>query len=146
MKITIPPLEEKEIIPRKYSCDGKGVNPPLRIVDVPEKAKTLVLIVDDPDAPGKAFDHWLIWNIPADAEQIEENSVPEGAVLGKNSSGNLNYVPPCPPTGAHRYYFRLYALDTKLYIPQDSTREELEEAMEGHILEEADFMRKYKRV
>ncbi len=145
MKITIPSLEEKEAIPRKYSCDGMGVNPLLRIVGVLEKAKTLVLIMDDPDAPGGTFDHWLLWNIPGDTEQIEENSIPKRAVLGKNSAGDLNYVPPCPPTGTHRYYFRLYALDTELDIPQGSTREELEEAMEGHVLEEADFIRKYKR-
>ncbi len=143
MKISSPSLIESKYIPQKYTCDGEGVNPPLKIEDVPETSSGLVLIMDDPDAPGGVFTHWLIWNIDPETQEIKEDSVPAGSVEGKNSGGDLGYYPPCPPSGIHRYFFRLYALSTEINLPSGSNRAELERAMSGYVIGEARFMKEY---
>jgi len=136
MKITSPAFAEKAVIPKKYTCNGENINPPLKIEDIPKGTKTLVLIVDDPDAPIGIWDHWIVWNIPPVSE-IAENSVPAGAVQGVNSGKENKYYGPCPPYGTHRYRFIVYALDTAIKIPETSRRRELEAAMSGRVLAEA---------
>ena len=145
MTIESTAFKNEEEIPSKYTCDGEAINPPLTIKNVPENAKSLTLIVDDPDAPSGTWDHWILWNIPKEVMQIAEGSTPMGAVVGKNSSGENSYGPPCPPSGAHRYYFRLYALDTPLNLSSNSNSDDLRGAMEGHILAEAELMGRYQR-
>jgi Raf kinase inhibitor-like YbhB/YbcL family protein len=145
MKISSPAFENNSKIPEKYTCDGENINPPLKIEGVPKEAKSLVLIVDDPDAPMGTFLHWLVWNIPPETNLIGENSLPEGAVQGKNDFGKENYGGPCPPFGTHRYFFKLYALDKILDLPAGSSLKEIEKAMEGHILDQAQLIGLYQR-
>ena len=130
-------------MPSKYSCDGEDINPSLRISGTPSGTKTLVLIVDDPDAPVGVWDHWIVWNIPADTTSISEDSVP--GVQGINSWGRTDGGGPCPPSGTHRYMFKLYALDVELDIDAESDKVDVESAMEGHILEEAQLVGKFSR-
>src|SRR5437867_3833758 len=132
-------------IPKRFTCDDQDTNPTLKISGVPQAAKSLVLIMDDPDAPAGTWTHWLVWNIPADAKEIISGSVPTGAVLGLNSFKKTKYGGPCPPSGEHRYYFRLHALDTKVNVPAGASRSALETAMKGHVLEQATLMGKYSR-
>jgi Raf kinase inhibitor-like YbhB/YbcL family protein len=137
-----------EFIPPKFTCDGEDVNPLLEIRDVPADAKSLALIVDDPDATrGTTWVHWLLWNIDPRTQYISEDSVPFGAILGKTDFGYLRYGGPCPPRGSkpHRYMFKLYALDKMLDLPEGSTKADLERAMAGHILAEASLVGLYGR-
>lgn len=145
MKITSSVFEEGGDIPSKYTCDAENINPPLSISNVPDNAKSLVLIVDDPDAPMGTWNHLLAWNIDPGTTEIEEGKIPESAVLGKNDFGENEYSGPCPPSGTHRYYFKLYALDTMLDLDSNSGRSELEKAMEGYIVSQASLMGKYSR-
>lgn len=145
MKIFSPAFENSSKIPSKYTCDGEDVSPPLEIKDIPEKTQSLVLIVDDPDAPMRNFLHWLVFNINPEISFIEENSLPEGAVQGKNDFGKENYGGPCPPFGQHRYFFKIYALDTKLDLPSGSSLAEIKEAMKGHILDKNQLIGLYQR-
>ncbi|MCL5666597.1 MAG: YbhB/YbcL family Raf kinase inhibitor-like protein [Patescibacteria group bacterium] len=145
MKIESQAFKDGENIPAKYTCDGEGVNPPLEFGNVPAEAKSLALIMDDPDAPGKTWTHWLVWNIDPAVSRIAENSVPEGAMQGQASSGQNNYGGPCPPSGTHRYYFKVYALDAKLDIPSYSDQAALEQAMDGHIIGQAELVGLYSR-
>jgi len=142
-------FKKGEVIPAKYTCEGDNVNPFLEIKDAPHGAKTLTLVVDDPDAShGGIWDHWVLWNIPAGTQYIEEDTVPHGAVVGKTSFGSNRWGGPCPPPGTkpHRYRFKAYALDASLELPPETGRVGLEAAMAGHILAEAQlvgvFMRK----
>ncbi len=149
MKLTSPAFKEKGIIPSLYTCEGKNINPPLEISGVPPQAKSLVLITDDPDVPkyirpDGVFDHWVIFNIPPNTHKIVENGTPPG-VQGKNSKGDNQYFGPCPPDRQHRYFFKLYALDTLLSIPAASTKKEVEKAMHGHILAECQLMGLYEK-
>ena len=144
MKIFSSAWREGELIPSKYTCDGANVSPPLEWADVPEGARTLALIVDDPDAPRGLFLHWLLWNIAASENGLTEGTA-GGAVQGRNGFGQIGYGGPCPPGGTHRYYFRLFALDAELDAPQGATRERVERAMEGHILQQAELMGRYQR-
>lgn len=134
-------------IPSKYTCDGQNISPPLSWQGEPAKTKSFALIVDDPDAPVGVWDHWLLYNIPATTHQLSENltTLPSGADGGKNSFGKTNYGGPCPPDREHRYFFKLYALDTKLNIASDATKPQLESAMQGHILGTATLIGKYDR-
>ena len=145
MKISSPAFENNSKIPEKYTCDGENINPPLKIEGVPKEAKSLVLIVDDPDAPIGTFLHWLVWNIPPETNFIEENSLPEGAVQGRNDFGKENYGGPCPPFGTHRYFFKVYALDKVFDLPPGSTLKEVEKEMEGHILDQAQLVGLYQK-
>ena len=135
--LTSPVFKHEEKIPSLYSCDDKDINPPLEISGVPENTASLVLIMDDPDAPMGTWDHWLLWNIPV-TEKIEEDCVPTSAMQGLNSWGRSDYGGPCPPptTGEHRYFFKLYALDTTLDLPEGTEKPAIETAMQGHILGE----------
>lgn len=140
-------------IPSKFTCDDEDVSPPLSISGVSSEAESLALVVDDPDAPGRVFDHWVIWNIPTDVKTIPEGIPTDrkveslgGAVQGRNDFGEIGYRGPCPPRGpAHRYRFKLYALDTALDLKARSTKKELESAMEGHIIGKAGLTGKYGR-
>jgi Raf kinase inhibitor-like YbhB/YbcL family protein len=136
-------FENNKPIPVKYTCDGADVNPPLTIDGVPEETKTLVLIVDDPDAPMGTFDHWIVWNIPAATRKIEENTVP--GIEGMSSYRKHAYGGPCPPYGTHRYFFKVYALDTQLDLKLNSTKRDVEKAMKGHILAEGELVGLYSR-
>lgn len=145
MKITSPAFEDKGKIPVKYTCQGDDINPELNIEDIPEGTESLVLIIDDPDAPMGTWIHWVVWNIPV-VDKISENSCPGEAVEGLNSFKKHEYGGPCPPEGEeHRYYFKVFALDTKLNIDEESKVGDVEEAMEGHILEKAELMGQYKK-
>ncbi|MEM2897215.1 MAG: YbhB/YbcL family Raf kinase inhibitor-like protein, partial [Candidatus Bathyarchaeia archaeon] len=142
LKISSPVFENNEFIPKKYTCDGDDVNPPLKIEGIPEGTQSLVLIVDDLDAPTRTWNHWVVWNIPP-IEEIEENSVP--GVEGMNDFKKHSYGGPCPPSGTHRYFFKVYALDTKLDLDPNSTKEDVERAIEGHILAKGEIIGLYSR-
>ncbi|MCG8431435.1 MAG: YbhB/YbcL family Raf kinase inhibitor-like protein [Candidatus Omnitrophica bacterium] len=143
MQITSPEFAHNESIPGLFTCQGDDVNPALEISGVPEDARTLVLIMDDPDAPGVTWDHWIVWNIPAGTVGIEQDSVP--GEQGRNSWGRRDYGGPCPPSGTHRYFFKLYALDTELSLSAGASKQELEQAMQGHILAQAELIGLYKK-
>jgi len=145
MKIESPAFKNNEMIPSKYTCDGENINPPLKISGIPENALSLVLIVDDPDAPAKTWVHWTMWNIDPETVEIPENSVPKGAVQGITDFRVPGYGGPCPPSGAHRYFFKLYALDITLNLESSATVGNIEEAMKGHILGSAELIGLYKR-
>ncbi len=149
MKVKSPAFKEGGIIPSRYTCEGKNINPPLEIKDVPPTAKSLVLIMDDPDVPKKLrpsgiYDHWIVFNIPPHINKIDEQASPFGA-QGRNSSGQNGYTGPCPPDREHRYFFKLYALDDILDLPEGSTKKEVEEAMEGHIMMQYEFIGRYEK-
>ena len=140
--ITSSVFENKGLIPAKYTCDGDDVNPPLKIEGIPENTKSLILIVDDPDAPMGTWDHWIVWNIPP-TDKIEENSVP--GVEGLNDFRRRSYGGPCPPSGTHRYFFKVYALDTKLNLKPNSRKKDVERAMKGRILAQGEIIGLYRR-
>jgi len=145
MKITSSAFKHQKEIPSKYTCEGADVNPPLTISDVPSEATSLVLIVNDPDAPNKTWVHWTVWNINPDQEKISEDSVPEGAQEGLTDFGNCGYGGPCPPSGEHSYFFKLYALDEELNLPHKADINQLEEAMTGHVIKKAVLIGVYSR-
>jgi len=145
MKLTSSAFENNQWIPSKYTCDGEDINPHLEIGEVPEGAKSLVLIVDDPDAPMGTWVHWVVWNIEPSISLIKEGSVPEGGMEGLNNFGKHSYGGPCPPSGMHHYHFKLYSLDTRLELSSSSKKEDIEKAMEGHILDWAELIGLYQR-
>jgi len=132
-------------IPSKYTCDGADVNPPLTIENVPTEAKSLVLIVDDPDAPVGTWVHWVMWNINPSAKEIKENSVPQGASQGMTDFRKQKYGGPCPPSGTHRYFFKLYAIDSMLSLSPNAIKAVVEGAMKGHILAQTELIGLYSR-
>jgi hypothetical protein len=139
-----------EMIPKKYTCDGPDVSPPLNWSDVPAGAKSLALIADDPDAPMGTWVHWVAWNIPPNARGLEEgvpkkDSHPNGMKQGTTDFRSIGYGGPCPPSGTHRYFFKLYALDTSLNLPPSTTKKDLEKGMQGHLLQQVELMGKYAR-
>ena len=145
MQLTSSVFLNNQNIPSKYTCDGDGVNPPLGFKDAPKEAVTLVLIVDDPDAPAGTWVHWTLWNIDPATTSIVENSTPPKSIAGQTSSGQNVYGGPCPPSGMHRYFFKLYALDNKLSLSSFSLKEELEKAMQGHVILQAELVGLYSR-
>jgi hypothetical protein len=145
MQIKSLAFKNGEYIPSKYTCDGENINPPLEVIDIPQNAKTWVLIVDDPDAPSKTWVHWLIWNIPVDNTSIQEGKPPENATYGTNDFSKPEYGGPCPPSGTHRYFFKAYALDTKIDLKGGATKEQLLEEMEGHVIESTQLIGLYSR-
>jgi hypothetical protein len=146
LKITSSAFEANGIIPSKYTCDGENASPPLEVQGIPKEAMTLVLIVDDSDAPAGVWDHWVKWDIPITGETMlfEERKEPAG-VSGKNSGGSLSYQGPCPPDREHRYFFKIYALDSKLNLPKGSNKKEVEKTMEKHILASGELIGRYNR-
>ncbi|MBU1046652.1 YbhB/YbcL family Raf kinase inhibitor-like protein [Patescibacteria group bacterium] len=139
-----PDFQNLELIPAKFTCDGDNINPNLEISGVDEKAKSLVLIMDDPDAPNGTWDHWIKFNIPANTRNINAGEELKG-ISGKGTGGNLDYAGPCPPNGKHNYIFKLYALDTELTLSEGSSKSDVEKAMEGHILQQVELIGVYQR-
>lgn len=147
LSLSSPAFSQGGAIPGKYTCDGSGVSPPLTISSRAPGVKSYALIMDDPDAPGGTWVHWVMWNIPADVTEILEGTVPPGATQGKTSFQERRYGGPCPPSGTHRYFFKLYALDNTLSLPPTTSKSGLEQAMllEAKILGEASLMGTYQR-
>ena len=142
LSLSSPAFQEGQYIPEKYTCDGENISPQLEIGNIPKEAQSLALIMEDPDAPGGTYTHWLIWDMPT-LHTIMENEAP--GTQGRNDFGNNNYGGPCPPNGAHRYYFRLYALSQKLNLPEGASKQELLKAIEPVKLAKAELMGKYNR-
>jgi Raf kinase inhibitor-like YbhB/YbcL family protein len=136
-------FEHNKQIPKKYTCDGDNINPPLTVEGAPKEAKTLSLIMDDPDAPMGTFDHWVTWNIPASTNKIAEHSAP--GTEGLNGARRPGYTGPCPPSGTHRYFFKVYALDAQLDLSAKSTKRDVEKAMQNHILAKGELIGLYHR-
>jgi len=145
MNISSSAFEDGQFIPSKYTCDGNNINPPLVISDVSERARSLVLIATDPDAPGGDWVHWIVWNIPVNTTEIFEGSIPDKASEGTTSFGTVGYGGPCPPSGAHNYMFKLYAIGSDLYLDSNARMDDLVDAMDEYIVETAELVGKYKR-
>ncbi len=144
MKLTSQAFKEGQPIPQVYTCQGKNVSFPLTISDAPKETKSFAIVMDDPDAPGGTFDHWIAWNIPAKKTTLEEGV--SLAHVGKNHMKKEGYFGPCPPAGAaHHYHIRVYALDTEFDLENGISKEELHKAMDGHILSQAELIGTYKR-
>lgn len=145
LKISSPAFENGGEIPKKYTCDGANVNPPLKISNVPSNTKSLAMVFDDIDAPRGTYVHWILWNIDPTVKEIKENSVPEKAVQRLNDFKKHHYGGPCPPGRAHKYIFKIYALDTLLNLNHNLTKKDLEKAIEGHVISRAQLIGVYKR-
>lgn len=150
MEIKSTSFNHEDMIPAKYTCDGQNISPPLAWSGAPEKTKSYALICDDPDAPVGLWVHWVIFDIPATVNSLPEKVSRQEEIAGlgrngKNTSGHWGYDGPCPPGGTHRYYFKLYALDTMLNMEAGLTKDDLLKAIKGHILAEAQLMGRYKR-
>jgi Raf kinase inhibitor-like YbhB/YbcL family protein len=144
MKITSSAFQDGANIPSKFTCDGADISPPLQIADIPSQAKSLALIVDDPDAPSGLFTHWMVWNIPSQTGVVGEGSAPKG-VQGTNDFGKSGYGGPCPPSGTHRYYFKIFALDQELDLPFGAKRGQVDGALKGHVIAQGELMGRYSR-
>jgi Raf kinase inhibitor-like YbhB/YbcL family protein len=144
MKITSSAFQEGGNIPSKFTCDGGDRSPPLQIAEIPSSAKSLALIVDDPDAPSGLFTHWIVWNISPQTNGIAEGSAPKG-VQGTSDFAKSGYGGPCPPSGTHRYYFKVFALDRELNLPSDSKRNQLDAAIKGHVVAQGELMGRYAK-
>lgn len=150
IQLTSEAFSDGTMIPKRFTCDGEDLSPPLSWSGLPAGTGSLALICDDPDAPVGTWDHWVLFNIPASATGLPVN-VPakaildDGSVHGNNSWGRLGYGGPCPPGGTHRYFFKLYALDIALNLKTGATKSQLVKAMEGHILDQGQLMGKYRR-
>ena len=145
MKITSSAFQEGGNIPSKFTCDGADVNPALRFEGAPAEAKSLALIVDDPDAPSGLFTHWLAWNIDPKTTDVAENSAPAKAVQGTNDFPKTGYGGPCPPSGTHRYFFKIFALDQMLDLKAGAKRAEVDAAMRGHVIAQGELMGRYSK-
>jgi Raf kinase inhibitor-like YbhB/YbcL family protein len=150
IKVTSKAFQEGGMIPKEYTCDGANQSPPLAWDSAPEKTKTFALIADDPDAPGKTWIHWVVFNLPSSARGLPENVpvqdvIDAGGRQGTSDFHKVGYGGPCPPGGVHRYYFKLYALDAELMLDSSATKEQLLKAMEGHVLAEGQLMGIYQR-
>ena len=154
LKVTSSAFEQGGSIPSQYTCEGKDTSPPLAWSGLPDNAKSVAMIVDDPDAPDPAkpqrvYVHWVVYNIPTQTTSLPENAskagMPSGAVQGKNDWGNAAYGGPCPPIGRHRYFFKLYALDTILTGLSGATKADVEKAMKGHIVDSGELIGTYQK-
>jgi len=143
MKLTSTAFTDQASLPAQYTCDGEDVSPPLAWSDVPEKTQSFVLIVDDPDTAHGTWNHWLLYDIPADVRKIDEHR--SAGIEGTTSMKTVGYHGACPPNGVHRYFFKLFALDTLLHILPAANKVQIEKAMEGHIMGQAELMGKYQR-
>jgi Raf kinase inhibitor-like YbhB/YbcL family protein len=143
LAISSAAFQHEGFIPSKYTCDGEGINPPLQIDKIPEETQSLAIIMEDPDAAKGVFDHWLVWNISPQSPVLE-NSNP--GISGINSTGKTGYHAPCPPSGSHRYYFYVFALDTKLDLEAGADKKALQKTMRPHILAKSNLMGRYQRV
>ena len=150
MELKSSAFKNNEIISKLYTCDGKDISPPLNWNDIPEKTKSLALICDDPDAPAGTWVHWVVYNIKSASKELpakipHQETMSNGAKQGINDFGKIGYGGPCPPVGTHRYFFKLYALDSMLDLEPGATKKQLLQAMEGHVLAETELIGKYKR-
>ena len=150
IKITSSAFEDGGLIPAKYTCDGADISPPLHWDAVPEGTQGITLICDDPDAPMGTWVHWVIFGLSAETTELAENippdsNLPNGARQGVSDFGRIGYGGPCPPSGTHRYFFKIYALDTEINLAAGASKSELLKAMEGHILGQGQLIGKYKR-
>jgi len=145
MTIGTTAIDGKGFLLPQYTCDGENISPPLTFSELPIEAKSLAMIMDDPDAPGGVFTHWLLYDMSPGVLQLTENTMPMTGIAGTNGFGNTGYGGACPPSGTHRYYFTLFALDRMLELPEGASRETLDAAMEGHILETARVMGRYAK-
>jgi hypothetical protein len=145
LRISSSAFGNNALVPVKYTCDGEDIAPPLSIEGVPEKARSLALVVDDPDAPAGTWVHWVVWNIDPKTAEIPEGSVPQGARQGMNDFRRLDYGGPCPPSGTHRYFFKLYALDTLLDLEKGADKAALERSLKGHLLAQTQIIGLYRR-
>jgi Raf kinase inhibitor-like YbhB/YbcL family protein len=150
MKLESSAFAANELIPSEYTCEGKDISPPLFWDTVPVSTKSIALIGDDPDAPGKTWVHWVVYNLPPDLRSLAQNIEPtkriaNGGLQGINDFGKIGYGGPCPPSGTHRYFFKLYALDLKLDLEAGATKTQLETAMEGHILAYTELIGLYRK-
>ncbi len=148
--VTSPAFEDGGMIPKKFTCDGNDISPPLHIDGVPEDTKSLTLIADDPDAPSGTWVHWVLYNLPPATTELPENmpedeQLKDGARHGITDFQRFGYGGPCPPSGTHRYYFKVYALDTMLDLPGRATKADVVKAMQGHVLAEGQLMGRYAR-
>ena len=143
MKISSPSFQDHQPIPKKFTCQDQDMSPELVIEGTPKEAKSLTLIVDDPDAPMGIWVHWVVYDIPPATQKIAESAVP--GKQGINDFHKINYGGPCPPSGVHRYFFKVYALDTMLNLPEGKSKKDIEQAMNGHILVKAEFVGTYKK-
>ncbi len=144
-------FSNQELIPAKYTCDGANVSPPLKWNGAPDGTQSFAIIFDDPDAPAKTWVHWVVFNIPAETAQLEENisrdqKLANGAIQGTNDFKKYGYGGPCPPGGTHGYHLKLYALDTLLDLGPGATKQQVIDAMNGHILDKDELIGKYKRI
>jgi hypothetical protein len=144
LKISSPVFKDFGVIPKKFTCDGKDVSPPLKFTNIPQKTKSLALIVDDPDAPAGTFTHWIVWDISPKKTQFAVGER-KGITEGTTDFGKTGYGGPCPPSGSHRYFFKLYALDSKIDLSTKSKKKELEAAIQDHIIQSATLVGKYSR-
>jgi Raf kinase inhibitor-like YbhB/YbcL family protein len=150
LQITATAFPAGGSIPNQYTCDGKDLSPPITWNDPPAKTKSLALVVDDPDAPAGTWVHWVIYDLPAETRALPEGTpkqaeLANGGRQGRNDFGKIGYNGPCPPRGpAHRYFFKLYALDAKTGLKPGASKSDLERAMKGHILAQADWMGKFQ--
>ncbi|MCE7936201.1 YbhB/YbcL family Raf kinase inhibitor-like protein [Candidatus Saccharibacteria bacterium CPR2] len=149
MKLASPIFNHNETIPAKYTCKGEDINPELHIEDIPENTQSLVLIVDDPDAPAGTANpgwvHWVVFNILPDTKIIQENSLPPSSTQGQNDFGRTAWGGPCPPSGTHRYLFKIYALDSKLNLNKNATKSDVEMAMQNHIIDSTHLVGLFSR-
>jgi Raf kinase inhibitor-like YbhB/YbcL family protein len=150
-QLTSSSFQPESDIPAKFTCQGEDISPELTWKDAPAGTKTFALILHDPDAPGPGgFTHWVVYNIPASVRQIPQDApkgdtLPGGGVQGRNDAGKVGYMGPCPPSGTHRYYFYLYALDTELNLQPGAGKDDLEKAMQGHVLQKTELMGRYRK-
>ena len=150
INITSTAFDKDGLIPPKYTCDGDDISPPLQWENLPEETKSIALISDDPDAPVGTWVHWIIYNLPGETRELAENIPPEstmanGTKQGITDFGRIGYGGPCPPSGTHRYFFKIYALDTQLDLAAGANKSQLLEAMNGHVLAQGQIIGKYKR-
>lgn len=143
MKITSTAFEDGGIIPKKYTCDGKNINPPLHIENIPKDAQSLAIIVEDPDAPSGIFCHWVVWNIPIQADVKEDSTPGKEGITDFRKKG---YGGPCPPSGTHHYHFKVYALDNKLDLNTEITAHDLKEALDEQLISYGELIGTYSRV
>ena len=143
LTIRSPAFQPNCSIPKKFTCDDQNINPTLTIEGTPKEARSLALVVDDPDVPMGTFDHWVVWNIPPLTSKIAENSIP--GIEGLNGARQVGFTGPCPPSGTHRYFFKVYALDTELKLGPKSSKKDLEKALQGHILAKGELVGLYSR-
>lgn len=150
IELTSDVFSEGGVIPSEFTCDGEDISPPLSWNNLPEGTKSIAIIADDPDAPAGTWVHWVIYNIPADKQGLQQDfptdeKLQDGTTQGKNDFGRTGYGGPCPPGGTHRYYFRIYALDSSPELKPGLTKKELLENIKGHVIDEGELMGTYSR-